>query len=219
MACLLAAVALVALSSPSGSAAGDAPRVRTDPPICLPTEVTFPADASGPMPETITIRFGIGEDGGAKDVSIGFPAGAPVSDLLVEAAKQAVEHCTWLPAGGGSTDRVSREVALRLPVVPAPTDRGGLKPPKMVEPDCFSRAFDMRPLVPKQKIAIAAKVPIFEDGKPGRARLLNHFDDPAIQDRLERSITVAVKSCEWVPGTDGSGHPTLVYVIIPIRIR
>jgi hypothetical protein len=222
MTSLLVAASLLALGAPPGDVAPAPPRVTADPPMCLPTDVTFPVDATGPMPEAITIRFEIGDDGAAKDISIGFPVGASVSDLLVEAATQAVEYCTWVPAGEGSTEAVSRKVALRLPVVPAPTDRrtdpGGVKAPKMVEPDCFRGAFDIRPLVPKQKVAIVAKFPIFTDGKPGRARLLNQVDDPAIQERLERSITVAVKSCEWVPGKDGNGRPTLVYVLLPIRI-
>lgn len=216
---LRATVLLVALASPPGSAATGAPRVRAEPPMCLPTQVTFPADATGPMPDAITIRFVIAADGGAKDVSVGFPVGAPVSEMLVEAAKSAVEHCTWVPEEGGSADPSSRSVALRLPVVPAPTDRRGLTSPKMVDVDCFRSTFNLVTIVPKQRFAITAKFPVFADGKPGRARLLEKFDDPAIQDQLERSVTVAVRSCEWVPGKDAGGRPTLVWVVLPIRIQ
>src|SRR5512146_1444986 len=110
---LRATVLLVALASPPGSAPGVAPRVRAEPPMCLPTEVTFPEDATGPMPDAITVRFVIAADGGAKDVSIGFPVGVPVSEMLVEAARHAVEYCTWVPETDGSTGPASRDVVLR----------------------------------------------------------------------------------------------------------
>jgi hypothetical protein len=219
MTSFVAAALLLALGLPADDPARATAPVRTDPPGCLPTDVPFPVDATGPAPAAITVRFEIGDDGSATDISVAFPVDAVVSDMLVDAARWAVEICNWVPAEDGPSGAASRQVALRLPVVPARKNLEGLTPPRKVEVDCFRSAFNLGPLTIKKELKITAKFPIFIDGKPGRVQLLEKFDDPLIQSRLEQSITAAVKACEWIPGKDASGRPTAMYVILPIRLR
>ncbi|HET8733968.1 MAG TPA: hypothetical protein VFM45_09385 [Anaeromyxobacteraceae bacterium] len=192
---------------------------RTEPPECQPTQVAFPPDASGTPPAAVTVRFEVGPDGTAQDVSVGFPIDAAVSDLLVQSAVVAVQACRWVLPGGGSDEPGARKVALRLPVVRAATPPRRLTAPRMVRPDCFREAFDSTSITVIKELKVQVKFPVFVNGTTGRAHTLQRFDDPAVQERFEQLVTTAVAACEWTPGHDGDGRAVLVYVILPIKLR
>jgi hypothetical protein len=174
--------------------------------------VLFPRDATGPAPERVTVRFEIADDGTARDVSVGFPTGSPVSELLLQAATRAVEICRWVPEGDPP-----RRVAVRLPVV-GPSSMGAkFTAPTMVERGCFRDAF-RNPVVAVKELRVHVKFPVYPDGKIGRAVLMERFDDPEIQARLLASVEQALRSCAWIPGADANGRPTAIYVILPLRL-
>jgi protein TonB len=190
-----------------------APSARTEPASCLPSDVLFPKDATGPAPERVTVRFEIADDGTARDISVGFPTGSPVSDLLLQAATRAVEICRWVPEGDPP-----RRVALRLPVV-GPNPMGPkFTAPKMVERGCFRDAFRI-PFVAVKELQVRVKFPVYPDGQIGRVVLMERFDDPEIQARLLASVEQALRSCAWIPGADTTGRPTAIYVILPLVLR
>lgn len=211
---------LLLIASPSLAGAADPPSpARTAPPGCLPTDVAFPTDATGPAPAEVTVRFEVGEDGRAQDVSVGFPVDAVVSDLLVQSATRAVQACRWVLPEDRKDGPDPRRVTLRLPVVRAMTKDDRWTPPRMVEKYCFRDAFDPGPFTVRKEVKVVAKFPVFANGKAGRARLLQWVDDPAVQGRFEQAVTAAATSCEWTPGRDEADRPISMYVVLPITLR
>jgi hypothetical protein len=216
---------VLALLIPSAPAWGEPtspppPPARTAPPECQPTQVTFPPDATGEPPAAVTLRFEIGPDGTAQDVSVGFPIDAAVSDLLVQSAVRAVQACRWVPpADGGEPSSGAPRVALRLPVVRATNATRRITAPRMVRSECFREAFDMRSMTVTRALTVQVKVPVLVNGTAGRATSLQRFDDPAVQEHFERLVTTALASCEWIPGHDEDGRAVLVHVILPIKLR
>ncbi len=209
-----ALLALLVLAPPPPEAVAEpAAMPRTEPASCLPSNVLFPRDATGPAPERITVRFEIADDGTARDISVGFPAGSPVSELLVQAATNAVRICRWVPQG-----EPPHQVALRLPVVaPRPTGPK-FKAPKMVERGCFRDAFRL-PFVPVKELQIHVKFPIHPDGQVGKVELMERFDDAEAESRLLASVEQALRSCAWIPGADETGRPTELYVVLPLHLK
>ena len=206
-ACALLALLVLAPPPPEAAAA------RTEPASCLPVDVLFPWNATGPAPERVTVRFEIADDGTARDISVGFPTGSPVAELLLQAATRAVEVCRWVPEGDPP-----RRVALSLPVIgPRPMGPTFIAP-KMVERGCFRDAFRM-PFVVVKELRIHVKFPVYPDGKIGKVELRERFDDPEIQARLLASVEQALRSCAWSPGADATGRPTAIYVLMPLILR
>ncbi len=62
---------------------------------------------------------------------------------------------------------------------------------------------------------IAAKFAIRKDGTPAYFQMVTQVPDRRIADAIRQ----AVMSCQWTPGTDAEGHPTSIWVILPIRFR
>ena len=206
LACALLALLVLAPPPPEAASA------RTDPPSCLPVDVLFPRDATGPAPERITVRFEIADDGIARDISVGFPIGSHVSEFLLQAATHAVEICRWVPEGDPP-----RRVALRLPVVGPRSMGPRFKAPSMVERGCFRDAFRL-PFVAVKDLRVHVKFPVYPDGRIGRVELMERFDDPEIQARFLASVEQALRSCAWIPGADANGRPTAIYVVLPLRL-
>ncbi len=215
---LLASVLLTQDPPPPANPPRPAVDVRTDPAACLPTSVMLPSDATGPMPEAIALNFTIDDDGDAQNVSVGFVAGAPASDMLVQAAARAVEECTWVIPGGVAPGPTARTVKLRLPVIPFEKLEGPVTSPKMADPYCFRGAFHF-PVRWDKEVRVVIKFPVYADGNPGRVRAMNLVADPGVQRGLERAATSAVKACEWIPGRDGAGTPARIFVLLPLRLH
>jgi hypothetical protein len=214
----LAAVLLAQDPPPSTHPPRPAVEARTDPEACLPTSVMLPPDATGPAPASVALSFTVDGEGNARDVSIGFVAGAAVPYSLAQAAATAIEECTWVLPGGGATGPTARTVELRLAVIPFQKLQGPVTSPKMADPDCFRGAFRFQASWDKE-IRIAFKFPVYPDGKAGRARSLTPFANPGDQRRMEEATTAAVKACEWIPGRDGAGTPARIFVILPLRLQ
>ncbi len=207
-----ALLALLALAGPPERPGEPTVTPRTDPASCLPSDVIFPREATGPAPERITVRFEIADDGTARDVSVGFPAGSPVSELLLQSATRAVEICRWVPEGDPP-----RRVALPLPVVAPRTAGPPFTAPRMAESGCFRDAFRI-PFVAVKELRVHVKFPVYPDGSVGRVARMERFDDPEVQARFLASVQQALRSCAWIPGTDANGRPTAIYVLLPLRL-
>jgi hypothetical protein len=164
------------------------------------------------------VSFTVDGEGSAQDVSIGFLAGSPLPDLLVQAAATAIEECTWVLPGGGAPGPAARTVELRLPVIPFQKLQGPLTAPKMADPACFPNAFRFQGGWDRE-IRIAFKFPVYPDGKAGRARSVTPFANPGDRRRMEEAVTAAVKGCEWIPGRDGAGTPARIFVLLPLRMQ
>jgi hypothetical protein len=48
---------------------------------------------------------------------------------------------------------------------------------------------------------------------------MNLVADPGVRRGLEKAATAAVKACAWIPGRDGAGTPSRVFVILPLRLH
>jgi hypothetical protein len=48
---------------------------------------------------------------------------------------------------------------------------------------------------------------------------MNPFADSGVQGRLETAATLALKACEWIPGRDGAGALTRIFVVLPVRLQ
>jgi hypothetical protein len=215
---LLASVLLTLESPPSTESPSHSPAVRTDPEACLPTSVMLPSDATGPAPASVAVSFTVDGEGSAQEVSVGVVAGAPASDLLVQAAARAVEECTWVLPGGRAPGPTARTVEFRLPVIPFQKLEGPVTSPKMADPDCFRGAFHF-PVRWDEEVRVVIKFPVYADGNPGRVRAMNLVADPGVRRGLERAATAAVKGCAWIPGRDAAGAPTRIFVLMPLRLR
>lgn len=99
------------------------------------------------------------------------------------------------------------------PVVASTTGRGPYEKPRSVAPHCVERNVRMTPeILGGHSGPITVKFAVMRDGGIARFEALSRVPDAAAAE-IER----AVRSCEWIPGTDRQGRPTGVWIILPLR--
>ena len=92
---------------------------------------------------------------------------------------------------------------------------GGYKKPQVAESGCVQRSVRMPDDV-LDRVAggtITVKFAVGRDGQPSRFQMMTS----GLPERAASSIWAAIQACKWIPGADGQGHPTSIWVIMPFR--
>lgn len=86
--------------------------------------------------------------------------------------------------------------------------------PRTKEPRCVERSVRMTPeMLGGHTGPVTVKFAVTRDGSIARFECMSlSVPDPAAAE-IER----AVRSCEWIPGTDREGRPTGIWIILPMR--
>lgn len=91
----------------------------------------------------------------------------------------------------------------------------GFKKPSLEDPSCVGNSVR----IPKDLQGIVTKVTVkFAVGKDGTTDLFQ-FMTQVPDKRIEEAIRSAISGCKWVPGADAQGHPTRIWVILPIQMK
>ena len=61
---------------------------------------------------------------------------------------------------------------------------------------------------------VTVRVAVGATGAPTLVQVMGPVADP----RISEAIRSAVLACEWIPGADAQGKPTLLWVVQPIRL-
>jgi protein TonB len=90
----------------------------------------------------------------------------------------------------------------------------GYVKPRQETPNCVQQSVRVPPqLQGFISGPITVKFAVRKDGSPSQFQVMSTLPDKRIGDL----IWSAVQSCRWVPGTDPQGHPTSIWVILPLR--
>jgi hypothetical protein len=107
-------------------------------------------------------------------------------------------------------------VAVAASAAPEPTNVGnGFVSPRLVDRACI--ASNLRLPVQLEDDApevVTVRVAVDPTGVPAQVRSTG----PGIDPRNLEAIRRAVIGCEWVPGKDAQGQPSLIWVVVPIRL-
>jgi periplasmic protein TonB len=90
----------------------------------------------------------------------------------------------------------------------------GFKPPVLQNAACIRENTRIPPqLAGFVSGPITVKFAVYSNGAIGAFQVMGQVPDPRIGDAIKNAIT----SCAWTPGTDPTGKPTALYVIMPFR--
>jgi hypothetical protein len=91
----------------------------------------------------------------------------------------------------------------------------GFQAPRLVSRDCISDNLRLSAqLGAAAPSMVTVRVAVGVTGVPTQVQVMGQVADPRISEAVRR----AVLACEWVPGTDAQGTPTLLWVVQPIRL-
>jgi hypothetical protein len=97
--------------------------------------------------------------------------------------------------------------------------RGQAEPytkPRTKEPQCVQKAVRIpRSLEGYVSKPLTVKFAVLSDGRVDRFSMLT----PEIPDEITVLVKDAVESCRWTPGTDATGHPVAIWILLPLHFH
>jgi protein TonB len=91
----------------------------------------------------------------------------------------------------------------------------GFKAPALAEKSCIAESFRLPPHLAGFVTTVTLKFAIYASGAVSDVQFLTPVADP----RISEAIKNAIRSCQWVPGSDAQGKPTSIWVIMPFKVQ
>jgi hypothetical protein len=139
-----------------------------------------------------------------------------VAPVVVAPAAVAPAAVAPAPADPAPAPTPAPAVAVAAAPAPGPAYVGdGFVSPRLADRACI--ASNLRLPVQLEDDApevVTVRVAVDATGVPAQVRPTGDAIDPRNFDAIRR----AVIACEWTPGKDAQGKPSLIWVVVPIRL-
>ncbi len=141
------------------------------------------------------------------------PAAMPAQVPQVPAQRETLHEPIQPAAAEPAARAVAPAPSGAVEEAPAFPTTGFEKPAQLV-PGCVRNAVRLpRDLAATVSGTFTVRFAVGRDGSVSLIQVMDHVSDSRISD----AIAAAVQSCEFRPGTDASGKPTRMWVVMPLR--
>ncbi len=92
--------------------------------------------------------------------------------------------------------------------------QAGFRKPVLANPRCIQDNLRVPTALQGYISVVTLKIGIRRDGSVQSLQIMT----PVAEKRIEDAIRNAVGACNFIPGADAQGHPTAIWVIMPLRL-